>query len=131
MIWYRCLMYLFYISVQLPCLLMLPSMYPSHMLPSVCSLLPFVCVPSLVNFVCLLFTLLYPLLAYAFKLSYCPLLAWPVILLTDNYNSYPVISHAFGFLIVIIWILSCEFIKVHIFRVTRVLLFIIIHLHIP
>ena len=59
-------------------------------------------------------------------MPYCSLLAWPVILLTDNYKAYPLISSSFGFLIVIIYLLSCEFIKVHIFRATRVLLFIII-----
>ena len=126
-------MYLFYISVRLPCLHLqdaskipckLPSRYPSHMLPSVCPLPPFACVPSLVTCVTTLEYL--TLLAYTLKLSYCSLLARPAILLTDNYKAYPVISRAFVFLIVKIYILSCEFIKVHIFRVTRVLLFIII-----
>ena len=149
MIWFRRLMYLFYVSVRLlkhapfqvsipyaPFWVSIPYAPFRVSIPYAPFRVSFPYAPFRVSFTCLCMCSIIShlsvcleyltLLAYALKLSYCSFLAWPVILLTDNYNSYPVISHAFGCLIIIIYILSCEFIKVHIFRVTRVLLFIII-----
>ena len=112
--------FILYFSVWLPCLLMLPS---------VCPFLPFACVP-LVTGVYLISNLLNSLMSL--KLSYCTLLAWPIILFHRLLGlAWSVITQVYPAsciwpLIVIIYILSCEFIKVHIFRVTGVLLFKII-----
>ena len=110
----------FYIPVQLPCLLMLPSVS----LPSLCvCTISHVCVCVCVC-VCESSTLHNSLMSLklsyctlhimSLKLSYCTLHTWPVIPLTDNYTSLSVISLAFGFSIIIIFILSCELIKVHV-----------------